>query len=484
MRDLRFYLVLFAGMCFGACAGDTDAAGDGPVTFDIQSHDLTVGFETGAPDLAPGDSWQQRDTSSPPPDKAVTPSDQKVPPPADQAPPPPDQGPPPPDTGPACQTAKDCDDTLSCTADACTAGKCLHTVNTNFCAINKSCVLIQTVDSKDPCKKCLPNINAWGWSDYLCTRTLAGFGQTGSTDGANSIARFYYPADVAYGTSGEVYVADSHNHGIRLVFGGQVSVLAGQGKAGYADGAASQARFKYPGGLAVGASGEIYVADTSNHLIRKIQNGKVSTVAGTGNAGYTDGFASAARFHSPAGLAVGPSGELYVADTNNHRVRMIFSGKVSTLAGTGSAGYQDGATATARFNGPADVEVGPKGAVYVADMYNHRVRKINNGLVSTVAGSGTAGLINGSASSARLYRPSGLTVGAGGEIYLADRYNHAIRKIHGGQVTTLSGSGKAGHADSPTLDIKFHHPTGVVAGPKNTIYVADHNNHRIRRITW
>ncbi len=469
MRDLRIFLMVIACAWLAACAGEGGVTGDGPAA-DSQAHDLKLSTESGSPDLGAD--------SAPPPDQAPLPPDQ-APPPPDQGPPPPDQAPP-----PACQTAKDCDDKLTCTTDACPSGKCVHTVNTNFCAINKACVFSQTVNSKDPCKRCQPKIDPWGWSDYLCTRTLAGFGKTGSTDGANSIARFNYPSDVAFGTSGEVYVADTNNHTIRLVFGGQVSVLAGQGKAGHADGAASAARFKSPAGLAVGKSGEIYVADTGNHRIRKIANGKVTTVAGNGKAGYTDGFANAARFHTPSGLAVGPSGEIYVADTGNHRIRTVFSGKVSTLAGLGNAGYVDGSTATARFYGPADVAMGPSGGVYVADMYNHRIRRIASGLVSTVAGSGKAGFQNGAALSARFYRPSGLAVNAAGEVYIGDRYNHRIRKLAKGQVSTLSGSGKAGYADSPTLDVKFYYPGGVALGAKDTLYVSDRYNHRVRRITW
>ena len=481
---LGLFLVTVVCLGLAACAGEGTPAGDGPVAVDSTSTDQGVTQDSVATDLV------QADSSKPPPDKGPPPPDMAPPQPdapaapPDKGPPPPDTAPPPPDQGPACKKAQDCDDKLSCTVDACQAGTCTYKVNANFCAIGSTCVFTQTVNSKNPCKRCLPKLDPTDWSDYLCTRTLAGFGKAGSTDGANSIARFYYPSDVAYGTSGEVYVADTNNHTIRLVFGGQVSILAGQGKAGFADGAVSQARFKYPGGLAVGKGGEIYVADTNNHRIRKIANGKVTTVAGSGKGGHLDGFASSARFSSPAGLALGASGEIYVADTNNHRIRTVFSGKVSTLAGTGSAGHQDGSTATARFYGPADVAVGPKGEVYVADMYNHRLRKVVSGLVSTLAGTGKAGHQDGAASTARFYRPSGLAVGTGGTIYVADRYNHRVRKVLGGQVTTLSGTGKAGHGDSPALDVRFYYPTGVALGAADTLYVADHHNHRIRRVTW
>jgi len=375
----------------------------------------------------------------------------------------------------------DCDDGLSCTTNKCVSGSCKNSVNPNFCAIAGQCVAIDTVNPSNVCQKCQPTLEPWDWSNYVCTTLLAGTGQTGTTDGATSIARFYYPAGVAVGPSGEIYVADDYNHRIRMISGGQVTTLAGS-TGGFGDGAAGLAKFNRPFGVAVGSAGEVYVADYNNHRIRKIAGGQVSTLAGTGAAGFADGLASAAKFYHPMGVAVGPSGEVYVADQYTHRIRMIASGQVSTLAGSGTAGFLNGAAASARFYHPAGVAVSSGGDVYVADRHNHRIRLVKNGQVTTLAGSGTAGFLDGGASTARFYYPAGVTVGASGEVFVADEYNHRIRKIAGGQVTTLGG-GAAGYANSPSLVVQFYYPWGI-ARSGSTLFIGDRHNHRIRKISW
>jgi sugar lactone lactonase YvrE len=263
--------------------------------------------------------------------------------------------------------------------------------------------------------------------------TFAGSGTAGFNDGATSSAQFNNPRGVAVDSSGNVYVGDFSNHRIRkITSGGVVSTLAGDGTSGFNDGATSSAKFDSPFGVAVDSSGNVYVADYGNHRIRVITPaGVVSTFAGDGTFGFNDGATSSAQFKYPYGVAVDSSGNVYVADSNNHRIRKITSGGVvSTLAGDGTAGYLDGTGTAARFNLPSGVAVDSSGNVYVAEFFNHRIRKITSGgVVSTLAGDGTAGFNDGATSSAKFDSPFGVAVDSSGNVYVADRNNNRIRKI-------------------------------------------------------
>ena len=324
--------------------------------------------------------------------------------------------------------------------------------------------------------------------------TLAGLGRSsGSGDGTGSAARFYFPRGVAADASGNVYVADSSNHTIRQITpGGVVSTLAGSaGSFGSTDGTGNAARFHNPNGLAVGSSGNVYVADQSNHTIRQItSDGVVSTLAGLASSGGSaDGTGSVARFNFPAGVAVDGSGNVYVADSDNHTIRKITSGGiVSTLAGlAGSLGSADGTGSAARFNYPFGVAVESSGNVYVADYSNHTVRRITSGgMVSTLAGStGIFGGQDGTASTARFYFPRGVAVDGSGNVYVADYFNHTIRRItSGGIVSTLAGSADiSGSEDGTGSAARFRYPGGVAVDGSGNVYVADRSNQTIRKIT-
>ncbi len=199
-----------------------------------------------------------------------------------------------------------------------------------------------------------------------------------------------------------------------------VSTLAGSGTSGYTDGTGTSAQFKNPYGVAVDGAGNVYVADRYNHRIRKITtSGVVSTLAGS-SQGYTDGTGTSAQFYNPTGVAVDGAGNVYVADLSNHRIRKITtSGVVSTLAGS-TSGYADGTGTSAQFNNPSGVAVDGAGNVYVADLSNHRIRKITAlGVVSTLAGS-TYGYADGTGTSASFDKPYGVAVDGAGNVYVAD----------------------------------------------------------------
>ncbi len=273
------------------------------------------------------------------------------------------------------------------------------------------------------------------YTPYTFT-TLAGQASIGSADGTGSAARFYYPAGVATDSSGNVYVADRSNSTIRKITpAGVVTTLAGlAGYQGSADGTGSAARFYYPFGVATDSSGNVYVADGGNDTIRKITPaGVVTTLAGlAGITGSADGTGSAARFYNPAAVATDSSGNVYVADTVNYTIRKITpAGVVTTLAGlAGSYGSADGTGSAARFYYPFGVATDSSGNVYVADTDNHTIREITPaGVVTTLAGlAGSYGSADGAGSAARFHYPYGGATDSSGNVYVADSGNNTIRK--------------------------------------------------------
>jgi sugar lactone lactonase YvrE len=246
-----------------------------------------------------------------------------------------------------------------------------------------------------------------------------------------------------------------------------VAVLAGDGVPGTSDGIGTRARFSEPFGIVAAPDGTIFVADAGHaHLIRRVApDGRVSTVAG-GARGFSDGVGSSAAFSTPSGLALAPDGTLYVADTGNHAIRRITpDGSVSTLAGDGSPGYADGPAHQARFNGPIGVAVAPDGRIFVTDTYNDRIRVIDvNGIVTTLAGSGQPGADDGVADSASFDTPAGLAFDAIGILYVADIGSGVVRVVDvNGRVTTPAWA----HGDG------FFRPLGLAVGPDGELYVAD-----------
>ncbi|MBS4095554.1 MAG: hypothetical protein KGZ83_01780 [Sulfuricella sp.] len=323
--------------------------------------------------------------------------------------------------------------------------------------------------------------------------TLAGTAPTpGSTDATGAAARFFSPSSAAADSSGNVYVADTSNNTIRkITSSGVVTTLAGlAGRSSSVDGSGAAARFEDPYSVAVDSSGNLYVADATDHSIRKITPaGVTTTLAGkAGSYGSTDGSGSTARFKGPQGIAVDSAGTLYVADTGNSAIRKITAaGVVSTLAGSaGSNGSSDATGTAARFSEPNGIAVDPSGNVYVADTANNTIRKITAaGVVTTLAGTaGTNGLTNGTGSAARFSVPFDLTADSAGNVYVCDHGNHVIRKITpAGVVTTLAGSGVEGQSDGSGAAASFRWPSGIAVDSSGTVYLADTDNHVIRQIT-
>ncbi|WP_374030222.1 NHL repeat-containing protein [Bdellovibrio bacteriovorus] len=324
--------------------------------------------------------------------------------------------------------------------------------------------------------------------------TMAGLaGSADSTDGTGFAARFSAANGIAVDGSGNIFVADEGNHTIRkITSGGVVTTLAGlAGGAGSADDTGSAARFNAPVGMAMDSGGNIYVADRGNHVIRKITSaGEVTTLAGlSGTWGTTNGTGSGARFSSPYGVAVDSSGNLFVTDSSNHTIRKITSaGVVTTIAGlAGSIGYADGAGSSARFFYPDGVAVDNSGNIYVADTYSHTIRKItSDGVVTTLAGlGGNPGSTDGTGAAARFNYPTGVAVDNAGNVYVADRDNHVIRKItSGGVVTTIAGlAGSSGAADGTGPAARFNSPSGIAIDSGGNIFVADTYNYMVRKIT-
>jgi hypothetical protein len=329
--------------------------------------------------------------------------------------------------------------------------------------------------------------------------TLAGSGGVaGADDGSATRARFRTPWSIAVDSRGNTIVADSGNNTVRRISpDGKVETIAGNpGEAGSKDGRGRGALFNfefYGGGVATDPAGNIYVSDTSNNTIRKITlEGNVTTIAGSAGdtPGYADGLALEARFNSPTHLAVTSNGTIYVADTSNHTIRKISpDGTVSTLAGVaGIRGYTDGPGGIAKFNLPHGLALDAAGNLYVGDVGNDAVRKITpEGEVTTLAGGpNVAGKVmtNGNTSTTRFNFGccgGGLAMDAEGLLFVADRGSQTIRTVTAeGEVSTVAGSGTKGTTDGPAPDARFNNPIAVATDNSGRLFIADTDNHSIR----
>ena len=305
------------------------------------------------------------------------------------------------------------------------------------------------------------------------------------------------PRGLAIDGQGNLFVT---NHGgsafiKKVSASGTVSLVAGSGLFGYVDGPAATAQFGSLSGVVISAQGTVYVSDWGNHCIRKISPaGIVSTLAGNGTAGFADGAGTAAQFNRPEGLALDAQENVLVADSYNNRIRLITpAGVVSTLAGSSAqGGFADGPVGRAQFYWPNGVAVDAAGTVYVADTGNGRIRKISStGTVSTIAGTAQCGGTDGAAKTATFNYPTNIALNACGKICVAEANGYRIRLLDpDGFTSTLAGVGNAcnsgatgGYVDGAGSAAQFDSPRGVAFGPTGEVYVADEGNSCIRKIT-
>ncbi|MDR2207715.1 MAG: DUF6519 domain-containing protein [Azoarcus sp.] len=340
----------------------------------------------------------------------------------------------------------------------------------------------------------LPSAAGFTYVPTIGVSTLAG-STAGYADYTGTAAKFNCPLGIAIDSSGNLYVADYYNNCIRKVTPkGEVSTLAGSSMTGSTDGTGTAARFNRPWGITTDASGNLYVADYRNRCIRKITlQGKVDTL---------DIFGDMFPLDSPRSIAMDASRNLYVIEgkfsESSHYIRKIVPQtsdddyhyhEPATLAGDGwKPGYIDGQAMDARFNLPCSIAVDKSGNLYVADGNNHCIRKVvtSTGVVSTLAGDGTAGFTDGTGRTARFNRPHGIGIDKSGNLYVAEGGNHSIRKVTSkGVVTTIAGNGTAGSADGTGTAARFNRPYGIIVDDDSgSLYVTDMGNYRIRKITF
>ena len=379
-----------------------------------------------------------------------------------------------------------------------------------------------------------------GLAQEFTIGTIAGTGEGGfSGDGGPAIrARLNGLYGVAVDGAGAVYFADRDNHRIRRVgTSGAITTIAGTGEPGFSGdgGPAVQAQLNIPAGVAVDGAGAVYFADRDNHRIRRVgTSGAITTIAGTGEYGFSGdgGPAVQAQLRGPTGVAVDGAGAVYFADRDNHRIRRVDpSGTITTIAGTGERGFggDGGPAVQAQLRGPTGVAVDGAGAVYFADRINDRIRRVDpsgaittiagtvdalgaswaadeegalyfaggadhrirrrdpSGAITTIAGTGEPGFSGdgGPAVQARLNGPYSVAVDRAGAVYVADRDNHRIRRVDpSGAITTIAGTGERGFSGDggPAVQAQLDGPEGVEVDEAGGVYFVDRNNDRVRRV--
>lgn len=355
------------------------------------------------------------------------------------------------------------------------------------------------------------SIATWGVRKFTVGGTVSAVAgnrwATYSGDGgAVTNAQIYRPGGVAFDSSDAMYIADSGNNRIRKSVAGMISTIAGDGTPGSGaagdGGAATSANLADPQDVLVAGNGDVYISDTGHHRIRKVAGGIISNVAGTGTASYSTGTAATSHLNSPYGIDIAANGDIYVADTGNNMIRVISGTTITTIAGTGVAGYNgDGAAVSATLNAPRDVRVDASGDIYIADTGNRRVRRIRGGVITTVAGTGAAGVNTASgdgglATAAAMDVPAGLEYDADGNLYIADgnlnvnnTSSHVVRRVdkHGIIHTVAGRTGSysfAGDGGSGTASgARLHTPARLAFDSIGNLHIAAAGELRIRALT-
>jgi sugar lactone lactonase YvrE len=264
------------------------------------------------------------------------------------------------------------------------------------------------------------------------------------------------------------------------------TTVAGGGAVLGDNGPAISAQLSDPGALALDSAGNLYIADSDNSRIRKVSNGVIATVAGDGTFGFSGDYgpATSAQLYCPTGVVVDSAGNLYIADIFNSRIRKVSNGVITTVAGSGSSFGDDGPATGAQLYRPHGVAVDSAGNLYIADIDNNRIRKVSNGLITTVAGGGSSLGDYGPATSAQLNGPYGVAVDLAGNLYVADASNHRLRKVTNGVITTVAGNGTQGFSGDggPATSAQLNQPTGAAADASGNLLIADSANKRVRRL--
>lgn len=322
--------------------------------------------------------------------------------------------------------------------------------------------------------------------------TLVGDGTVGAAPGTGTAATLAGPAGIVADSSGNLYFTDQQGSRVRKVTtAGVVTNLFGNGPTGTTEGIGTAALFNWPQAITVGPASQLYVADTNNSRVRVAPlTAGVSTslLAGStqGTGGTTGSMGSAVQFNTPRGVVYNPTNHyVYVADSQSNRIRVIsVDGVYITDIGSLTGSFADGSRTAARFNYPQGLAVDSSGNVYVADTLNHRIRMIDTAYnVTTIAGGGTAGGTDANGTAARFNSPMAVTVSSNGTLYIADTGNNTIRKVTPSKdVTTIAGNGTAGFKDGNGTDTMFNEPKGIAIGSDGRLYVADRVNNRIRVI--